>query len=269
MGKGGTLKKKMAFMPSPNNSLFGGHGFQAAAHSQLKETLSRRCDGIHILDSRDVQRALEEIRYGLSGQLDTLALGELGRRLGLGAVLEQTILDIDCISAKRGIWGLRKTRMLAQASFRLRCYDTETTAVLFDETLIGEVELSETAWKEARAAGTYNQEIAGAILSHMIPKIVSLVCEHLAEEPWKGYMVKDTDERWTLLAGRDVGLTPGDMLEIFGEAKPIRGYGAKVYLVPGPRIGEIRVSDVQENWSEAVPLSGGNLEKNHCVKSKP
>jgi len=269
MGKGKTLKKKIAFMPSMNDSGFGGDDFQVAAHGELKKTLSKRCDGIHIIDSREIQRALEEIPHGLSGRIDTLALGKLGRTYGLGGVLEQTIVDMEYITAKRGIWGFRKTRMLARASFRLRCYDTETTAVFFDEMVTDEVALTEGVWKDAKNTGAYNQEMAGAIVSKIISKAVKLICKRLAEEPWKGYVVKDSEERLTLTAGKDVGLATGDVLEVFGAAEPIRGQGDKVYLVPGLKMGEIRVTGVKEDQAEVVPVSGRNLERGHSVKLKP
>ncbi|MDY6989103.1 MAG: hypothetical protein SWQ30_13720 [Thermodesulfobacteriota bacterium] len=269
IGKGRALKKKIAFMPSINDSGFGGDDFQAAAHGQLKKTLSRGCDGIHVMDSREIQRALEEIPHGLSGRIDTLALGNLGRTYGLGGVLEQTIVDMEYITAKRGIWGFRKTRMLARASFRVRCYDTETTAVFFDEMVSDEVGLSEGVWKAAKNTGAYNQEMADAILSKIISKTVKLICKRLAEEPWKGYIIKDSDERFTLSAGKDVGLATGDVLDVFGAAEPLRGQGDKVYLVPGLKIGEIRVTDVKEDQAEVAPVSGRNLEKSHCVKLKP
>jgi len=269
IGKGRALKKKIAFMPSINDSGFGGDDFQAAAHSQLKKSLSRRCDGINIMDSREIQRALEEIPHGLSGRIDTLALGNLGRIYGLGAVLEQTIADMEYITAKRGIWGFRKTRMLVRVSFRVRCYDTETTAVFFDEMVTDEVGLAEEVWKEGKNTGAYNQEMADAILSKIISKTVKLICERLGEEPWTGYIVSGADQRFTLSGGKDVGLATGDVLEVFGASEPIKGQGDKVYLVPGLKIGEIRVTQVKEDQAEAVPVSGRNLEKSHCVKLKP
>ncbi|MDY6952001.1 MAG: hypothetical protein SWE60_10845 [Thermodesulfobacteriota bacterium] len=268
-GKAGALKQKMAFMPSINDSSFGGDNFRAAAHGQLKKALAGRCDHIHLVDSRDIQRALKEIPRGLSGRIDTLALHDLGRIYGLGAVLEQTIVDIEYITAKRGIWGFRKTGTLVRASFRVRCYDTETTAVFFDETVTDDVDLREGVWKEAKNTGRYDEEMAEAILSEIIPRAVKRICRRLAEEPWKGYIVLDAHNRLTLSAGKDVGLATGDVLEVFGSSEPIRGQGGALYLVPGLKIGEVRVGDVQKDRAEVVPISGNDLEKSHCVKLKP
>lgn len=269
MGKGGALKKKVAFMASINDSGFGGDDFQVAAHNQLMKSLSRHCDGIIIIDSREVQKALKEIPHRLSDRIDTMTLGNLGRIYGLGAVLEQSIVDIEYNTAKRGIWGFRQTRMLVRVSFRVRCYDTETTAILFDETVIDEVEIPEGVWKEAKNTGSYNEAMARPILSKIISKAVKLVCKRLAKEPWKGYLVADSGKRLTLSTGKDAGLATGDVLEVFGAAEPINGQGDKVYLVPGLKIGEVRVSHVKEDRAEVVPILGRNLEKGHCVKLKP
>jgi predicted small secreted protein len=269
IGKGRTLKKEVAFLPGANDSGFGGGDFQALADAQLKRFLSGRCDGVRVSDSGRIRKALEEIPGLSSGRIDNSSLGSLGRLYGLNAVLEQRIDDIEYVTGKRGIWGFRRPRMLARASFRIRAYDTETTAVLFDDTIVDEVELPEGLWKDAKNSGAYSTDIANPILSKIIPKAGKLICRRLAREPWKGYTAPGPDNTLIVLAGKDAGLAIGDVLEVFGTAEPIEGQGDQVYLVSGLKIGEIKIAKVQEDRADAVPVFGHDLEKSHCVKFKP
>lgn len=269
MGKGRSVKKKIAFLPAASDSHFRGEDSQERVTSKLKAFLSRGCHDLSIMDSRKISEALEELPRLPSGQIDSLALANLGRVHGLGAVLENNICKIQCFTDKRGIWGLRNTCMLASVSFRVRAYDIETTAVLFDEVIDKEVELSEEAWHELKSDTKHNEEVSLRLVDKIIPEIGEKICKALAEVPWKGYITDGSEGTFKLSAGKDEGLAPGDVLDVFGIGEPIEGHGGWVYLVSGPKIGEIKVTRVQNDQAEAIGISGSGLEKSCCVKLKP
>ncbi|NVM57376.1 MAG: hypothetical protein HWN51_04590 [Desulfobacterales bacterium] len=268
LGKGRSLKKKIAFLPSVNRSGYGGGDFQKAARAQLKTFLSRRCDGLLVMDSRKTRKLLEEIPRLPSGQIDSLALATLGRIHGLHAVLEQSIAQIKCVTDKRGIWGFRNTCMLAQLSFRVRAYDVETTAILFDQVVQDAVEISEDDCQKVKTGSEYSKEIAHRLLGKIIPEIGQRIYRRLAEEPWKGYITAASENTLNLTAGKDVGLAAGDVFEVFAIGEPIKGEAGQVYLILGPKIGEIKVTKVHGDRAEAIGILGSNLEKSSCVKLK-
>ena len=269
MGKGRDLKKKIAFLPTLNNSNYGGEDFRRASATELKTFLGRTCDGLCIMDSRKIREASKEMPRIESGRIDHLALAEFGRIHGLGAVVEQEISEVQCVTDKRGIWGFRKTCLLVKVSFRVRAYDIETTAMLFDEVVREEVQISEDAWQSVRGSNEYNKGIAHSILDKITPEIGEMICRRLAEVPWKGYIVSSSDGIFTLSAGIDVGLAAGDILEVFAMGEPVKGHGDGVYLISGPKIGEIKVTEVRSQQAEAIRISGSNLENSCCIKLKP
>jgi hypothetical protein len=269
MGRGRSLKKKMAFLPTANDSLSRGKDFQEEVSAKLKAVLSRSCHNLSVMDSRHIREALERLPRLHSGQIDSLAFANLGRILGLGAVLEHGITEIQCFTDKRGMWGFRNTCLFARLSFRVRAYDVETTAVLFDEIIENEVELSEEAWEKVKSDTKHNQEISLQLLDHIVPEIGEKICMALAAVPWKGYITGSSQGTFTISAGEEVGLATGDVLEVFGIGEPIEGQGGQVYLVSGPKIGEIKVTKVKRHQAEAISISGSDLEKSCCVKLKP
>jgi predicted small secreted protein len=269
LGKGRALKKKIGFLPAAKNAGFGGEDLEKTASAQLKDYLERRCDGLTIMNSRKIREALAGIPRLGSGPIHNPAIANLGRDHGLGVVLEQKVAGVEYITDKRGIWGFRHISKLARVSFLVRAYDVETTALVFDEIVEEEVELSEGVWNQAKKTGSYNTDLAQPILSKIIPETGKLICERLAEEPWKGYVVGSSDRGLTISGGKDVGLAAGDILEVFGKGKEIEGQGARVYFLPGPKIGEVKVTNVDKDRAEAINLSGHNLENSWSVKLKP
>lgn len=268
LGKGQTLGKKIAFLPAVNGSGYGGEDFQRAAAEQLRAFLSRRCNNLRIMDSRNILKAFEDMPRLPSGQIDNLALANLGRVFGLSAVVNQTIGQMECLTEKRGIWGFRRICRLARLSFRVRVYDIQTTAILLDEIAEEDVEVSEYDWDNIKTANGYNKGIASRLLGKMTGKTGKLICERLAEEPWKGYIITGSDNTFTISAGTDVGLAVGDVLEVFSLGEPMKGQEGHIYLVSGPKIGEIKVTKVKKDRAEAAGILGYDLEQSSFVQLK-
>ena len=51
--------------------------------------------------------------------------------------------------------------------------------------------------------------------------------------------------------------------------EPIEASSGQVYLLSGPKIGEIKVTEVQRDQATAVGILGTGLEKSSYVKLKP
>jgi len=270
MGPDRVLKKKIVFLPTVNKTGFGGKDLETTASLKLKIALAAHCDGLIINNSKKIRQAFSEIPRLPSGQIDNLALAETGRIHGINAVLEQTISVVEFNTEKRGIWGFREDTPLLHAVFRIRIYDIETTATYLDEVFREELELSEDLLGEQnRSANPYYDEYAGILLERAIPKISDHVCERLEEMPWSGFVVHSNNDTYTLSAGSDVGLAEGDVLEVFKMDAPLQGLDGHVYLIAGPKMGEIRVSQVKDSEATAVSISGNGFEKGCCVKLKP
>ncbi len=268
LGKGRRLSKKISFLPPVNGSGYGGEDFQQAAAAQLKAFLSRRCDNLRIMDSRYILKAFEDMPRLSSGQIDNLALANLGRTFGLSAVVNQTIGQMEGLTEKRGIWGFRRLCRLARLSLRVRVYDIQTTAILLDEIVEEDVEVSEYEWDNIKTGNGYNKGIASRLLAKMTGKAGKMICERLAEEPWKGYIITGSDNTFTISAGTDVGLTVGDVLEVFGLGEPMKGQEGHIYLVSEPKIGEIKVTKVKKDRAEAARIVGYDLEQSSFVQLK-
>lgn len=267
-GRGGGLKKKIAYLPTVNKTGYGGELFKESARSQFNDTLSSFCDDVIIVDSEKIRGLLKEIPRLPSGQLDTLVLAKLGRALGLNTVLEENLFQLECLDDKRGIWGFRDACKIVQLHLRVRAYDVETAAVLLDEIVRDEVVVSEKEWLEIKERREYHQEIANRLLDKTTPEICKSVCQLVSEKPWKGYFTSVLENTYILSAGSDVGLKVGDVLEVFETGEPIKGRGGEVYLVSGPKIGEVHVRKLFNDRAEAFGVLRIEFDRISHVKLK-
>jgi hypothetical protein len=250
-GKGGRLKKKIAFLPTVNKTGYGGDAFEASARAWFSSELNRFCDDLIIIDSEDTRNLLEQIPRLPSGHLDNLTLAKLGRALGLNAVLEERLYRLECVTEKRGIWGFRDTCKVVELLIRVRVYDMQTAATLLDEIVQKDVVVSEEDWQDIKDAQAYHKEITDHLLSKATPEVCERVCDLVGDTLWKGYFTSVSENTFTLSAGTDVGLNAGDVLEVFETGQPIRGQAGQIYLVSGPKIGEVHISKVFQDRAEA------------------
>jgi hypothetical protein len=269
LGRRAPLKKKIAFLPALSSSSFGGDDLSEAATRELEAHVRRHCDDLDVVDSQKIRQALKKISRFPSGDVDNFALANSGRIYGLNALVQESIVDAELVTDKRGIWGFRRTARLLQATVRLRVLDVETTAVLLDEVVEDAVEISDEEWQNIKKNNIYNTELAHTLMAKITPEAAEMICDRLAEEPWKGYITASGENGFTISAGSDAGLAPEDVLEVFGMGEPIQGQRNHVYLVSGPKIGEIKITRADENQAEAVGLFGKDLEKSCCVMLKP
>ena len=265
-GKG--LKKKIALVPTVNKTGYGGKEFENSARAHLKTGLESVCDDLVIMDSQEGRSLLGQIPRLPSGELNNLALTKLGRALGLNAVVEETLFEIECVEDRRGIWGFRNTCMLVQLHMRVKGHDIETGAILFDEVVNDEVEVSQDDWQDINERSRYHEEIGDQLIAKATNRICGKLCETLSSEPWKGYVTSVSSNTFALAAGKDVGLAIGDVLDVFGTSEPIEGQGGQFYLVSGLKIGELRITAVHRNRAEAIALLGSDLQKSSHVRLK-
>ncbi|MBW2107210.1 MAG: hypothetical protein JRI36_00890 [Deltaproteobacteria bacterium] len=268
MGDEPRLKKKIVVLSAARRLDPGGADLAGAAASALEVALAEDCDAVKVIGSQQVRSALEAVPRLTSGELDNLALAQAGRIHGVNAVLETGVVDMHVDKEKRGIWGFRDLVPVLRAAFRVRVYDVETTATMMDEVFEQELDLTDMAWED-QGPGVEAGQYVRPLLVEVIPKMADAVCDRLSAIPWSGFVVRCTKGTCIVSAGKDVGLAQGDVLEVFKMADPVQGFAGRVYLMAGPKAGELKISRVLEHQAEAVGIAGDDFERSCCVRLKP
>jgi hypothetical protein len=268
VGRRGSLKKKIAFLPPLNLTGYGDKAFRDASRANLSTFMKRYCEDLIIVDSPEKERLLEKTPRLPSGQIDNLALTQAGRSLGVNAILGETLSDIECVKDQTGIYGFRDLAFFVRLTVRLRGYDPQTGAVLFDEVFRDEVEVGEADWRDIKARKGYQKDIVNQLLIKVSDKMSEKAGEELCSMPWKSYITALSGDTFALPAGEDVGLAEGDVLDVFGMVGTISGPEGQSYMLSGPKIGELRITKVGKHEAKAIGIKGENLQESTHVQLK-
>jgi hypothetical protein len=90
----------------------------------------------------------------------------------------------------------------------------------------------------------------------------------LREQPWMGRILSVDGSGAAINAGEDVGLKPGAVFEVLGRAETLQSASGTPVSLLGPRIGEIKVTDVKEDHAFAVPLSDVPIQAGKIIRIK-
>jgi len=266
MGTGPTLDKKIAILPSEDAG-GGQNDVHELVPAVVANFLERNCEGLLIVETPALDDALSGVVTS-EGNIDKLALAEVGRIHGLSAVVHPRIDDLRLYREKRGIWGFREVHTLLEMALHIRMFDIETTAVLLDDLTVEETVVPHPPAEDEADPLNLDDGFLRSVLFQVTDRATEQICVSLRETPWKGYITQSDGDTFHVSAGQDVGLRPGDRLEVFAMADPIEGVNEQIYLVPGQKIGEIEVEEVFERHSTAVKRAGENLEKSACLMLK-
>lgn len=265
MGARPALKKKIAILPAITNQPISDlHELVPAVVANFME---QNCEAVLIVETPAVNDALTRVTAD-GGPIDRLALAEVGRKHGLSAVIQPQIDNIDLFKRKEGIWGFRDIHTFLHVTLRLRTYDVETTALHFDEVIGEERVLPQTMVADDINPLEIEDKLTRSLLFEVVDKATERLCESLTDAPWKGYIIDENDGSFRVSAGQDVGLKVGDELDVFAMTDPLQGVNQQIYLIPGQKIGEVRLERVLEHHSDATKLSGDNLEESACLMLK-
>ena len=68
-----------------------------------------------------------------------------------------------------------------------------------------------------------------------------------------------------LSSGKETGIKPGDVLQVFADKGIIEGINDQKFFLPGLKSGEIKITATFPGRSEAVIISGENITVNSTV----
>jgi hypothetical protein len=69
-------------------------------------------------------------------------------------------------------------------------------------------------------------------------------------------------------AGKDVGLVVGAVFEVLARDETIQSAGGRPVALMGPRIAELKVTEVKESHALATPLGDAQVEAGQIIRIK-
>ncbi len=264
------LKRKVGILNFENKTLRQVRNFQEIFQKDLPKYLNDRCPGI-ILSNPAVDgqlNALKEPPKLKSDLIDGYALTILGRQLGLNAVVTGSLEDIRVIDELQGVLWTKDKEHLVLVFIRVEVFDTRTATKILDNTFDHRTEIDDYEFRMIQESEDIDLPKLNETLNRLLTDIGDSICDAIRDQPWDGYITKIDGDRYFVPSGTELGLEPGDILEVFDSSKIMEGLGGQRFFVPGLKIGEIEIVAITKDRLEAKLVSGEEITKGSTVRRK-
>ncbi len=264
------LKRKVGMFNFENNTLQKTQNFQEIFHKGLPEYLIDQCPGILLLNpaAGGLLKALKEPPKLKSGLIDGYALTILGRQLGLNAVVTGSLEDIRIIDELQGVLWAKDTQHLLQVFIRVEVFDTRTATKILDDTFDRQIEIDDLEYRMIQESEQIKLPELNETLNRLLTDVGESICDAIRDQPWDGFITEIDSDRYVIPSGTEVGLEPGDILEVFDGSRIMEGVGGQHFFIPGLKIGEIEIVAITEDRLEAKLVSGEDIQKGSTVRRK-
>jgi len=193
------------------------------------------------------------------------------QEMGMNAIIFETVNPIETNSVKSGIWTSKEKAQRFSVSIHIDIVDVNREIILLSKEIADNITVSdEEAEKEKEKSpdvGT-KQRALKECLSDILEKAAMAVSLSLNREVWTGTVVSKDKERIIINAGRDAGLRPGIVFEVFDKGECITSFKGQTYQLLGPKVGEIKIVGIKPRHSTAEPITGADFKAGQIVRVK-
>jgi len=193
------------------------------------------------------------------------------KEMGMNAIIFETVNPVEINTVKSGIWPFRRKTQRFTVSMNIDILDVNRGTILLAKEIADNIILSDEEAKEENEKVTNTETIKRALkecLPDILKKAAMVVSRSLNREVWTGRIVSTDEKRIIINAGRDAGLRPGIVFEVFGEGEYITSFKGQTYQIPGPKVGEIRNVRIKPHHSSAEPINGTNFKPGQIIRVK-
>ncbi|MDD2390529.1 MAG: hypothetical protein PHP23_12465 [Desulfobacterales bacterium] len=261
-----SLVKKIGIVRIVNRSAYQGQGIEKRLQDELVQKLkSQYAYAMYVTSEHPGSGVLlEGLPVNNTGGTDNLKLVTAGRASGFNAIVNAAITDISQNNETHGWFWFKSDRRLIRMTVSLEVYSMLTGAKLLDESLVCETELEEAVALEEGALIRNLPELT-ATVSQMAFDSAERICDIISSDPWTGYVISVAGDKLVISSGKQTGLLPGDLLEVYDGSQVAEGVGAQRFFMPGKKLGQLRITRVFEDRAEAELASGDNVREGCTV----
>lgn len=265
------VKQRIALIPFENRTPWDENQTHRLFMEQVLEMLGKKCPRIVLVQPGEVDypEAIRLLFPPTAGAVDNIGLAKTCREAGMNGVITGQLTHISAEEEKQGIYGFRKTVRVARVKLDVMMYHSGTAAKLMDETFSFDVEMLLVERDDSTRKWVINDALIHEPLSDSAKTAAKTICEKMSATPWEGAIVSVNEGKAVIPFGETVGLSSGDTLEVYEEGTMIDAAGGYRYIVPGVKIGEMKISTVSQRRADAMPAEGvGTMKVGNIVRLK-
>ncbi len=280
-----SVKKRIAVMRFESTDKFGGGDVGEGLSAMLSNELSKSGRFI-IVERAALPDILGEQTLAKKGLTTPQSGAKTGKLLGAQILVRGTVTDFE--SSKKGGGGqisLSGTRlpiggviggasMTAHIAIDLRLIDATTGEIIDTYEAEGEAKgssshfgISHTGTGLGLGTEQFKKTPLGKAARNIIKDMVARIIEKADDIPWTGRISDVSDGKVYVNAGKDVGLSSGDTLNIYVVSKEITDPETGAILgVEEHRLGSLRIDSVKPKYSTGTLLEGSEPKSGDIVR---
>jgi hypothetical protein len=261
------LKKRVLVLPVIDQA-----GVGEAKTAEITASLVRLLNETHRFILHEVNNpkpSTQDMRSPEFGIAVDPQLAKRAEKMGMNTLITAVLNPIELRSKKGGIWPFRRVREEAEISLLVNAVDTINGTLILTNLVSRKTRLPEDETEiQPPGKGKVDDDTLKEVLSDLLEEQVTALTNALENQPWRGRVVSADTDSVTINAGSDVGLTTGSVFEVFQIGDQIPSAGGKSLYLLGPKVGEIKTSQVMESQSNAIPVNGGKFQEGQVIMIK-
>jgi hypothetical protein len=188
--------------------------------------------------------------------------------MGMNVLITMVLNPFEISLKKSGIWPFRKLRPKAEVSVLVNAVDIINGTLFLTHLETEEIKIPEEISDWEAEKKKIDDYVLEEVLPDLLEEQASAVSSGLEDHPWWGRVISVDTNTVMINGGNEIGLTEGRTFEVFAIGESIRSVSGKSIYLLGPKVGEIKTTQVMKSSSSAVPLNGGDFKPGQVIKIK-
>jgi hypothetical protein len=263
---GDAPKKTLVITAFENRSGLTLAHFSDTFAARIAELIGQDCPGVRVITpaSKDFPADLTTLPGDAQGKIAHLDLARIGRSLGINQIMVGRLVSVLVTEKRHGMLWWKSVQPWIKIHIAVSVYSTETGAKILDDDYHQERQVEDVDVSVIRAGNSQVPALEEG-LQVLSAHIAEAVCDAVSSQPWKGYVIGKTGDTVQISSGSAVGLKQDMVLDVFDSGQVIQA-AAGTYFLPGIRIGTLRITQVQENRSDATVVEGQGIKAECSVR---
>jgi curli biogenesis system outer membrane secretion channel CsgG len=236
--------------------------------TSILTTMLHETGNFIVIPQQDMESILGQQALGASGAIDSNTAAQMGKVLGLNAILTGSITSYtELVEGSTSLFTQSKTQV-AKVGVDYRIVDTTTGVQLFASSGKGEFRKTSGGVLGFGSKSSKDASLKDGALRDALAKTMNNIQGQLTSDLWSGRIADVKGANIYINAGKQTGIKVGDILvaQKLGEQILDPETGVSLGRAPGKILGKVKITGhFGKNGSVASTMSGGGFSKNDMV----
>ncbi len=259
-------KKVMIFPPTDDSGLASENAIKVS--SDLVELLK---DSDHLLvfsspESPLLSEADKAPRFGVAHYNPLLV--DMAKEQNMNVLLSVYLPPITTSKGRKGIWPFRYDADICSVSIIVNAMDTLNGCLYLTAMESEEVKFESEEIKDLSPKDVVARAFEMAI-PEMLERQAKEIKKKLSQKSWTGRILGVDAGILRINGGKDQGMIKDLLITVYAQGETIACQTDRSLKLLGEKVGEIKVVSVEDQYSMAMPLTGGPFEAGQTIMFAP